>query len=174
VLETTNKDDDDTCDPTPDMSYTTWTDEIADGAISWYSRLPQVAPPQNAPPKKSFAANRRQDTLSSSSKQGFVISKIFTQNAHGLRCRPRDKDGNICPNSPHDYTRYEHIITTMKLKQLDVYFIQETWLEGDVFDKTINGYHVFHHNGEIGNHNFRGVAIILSPCYHKGWKAAGA
>jgi hypothetical protein len=62
----------------------------------------------------------------------------------------------------------------MKLKQLNVYFIQETWLEGDVFDKTINRYHVFCHNGEIGNHNFRGVAIILSPCYHKGWKAAGA
>jgi hypothetical protein len=47
--------------------------------------VPKVAPPQNAPPKKSFAANRRQDTLSSSSEQGFVISKIFTQNAHGLR-----------------------------------------------------------------------------------------
>jgi hypothetical protein len=35
----------------------------------------------------------------------------------------------------------------MKLKQLDVYFIQETWLEGDVYDEIINGYHIFHHNG---------------------------
>jgi len=26
----------------------------------------------------------------------------------------------------------------------------------------------------VGNHNFRGVAIILSPHYHEGWKAAGA
>jgi exonuclease III len=50
----------------------------------------------------------------------------------------------------------------MKLKQLDVYFVQETWLEGDVFNEIINGYHGFHHNGKLGNHNFRGVAIILS------------
>jgi hypothetical protein len=62
----------------------------------------------------------------------------------------------------------------MKLKQLNVYFVQETWLERDVFDETINGYHVFRHNGEIGNHNFYGIAIILSPCYHEGWKATGA
>jgi exonuclease III len=62
----------------------------------------------------------------------------------------------------------------MKTKNLDVYFIQETWLEDDVFDETINGYHVFRHNGSKGNHNFRGVAIILSPRYYDGWKAAGA
>ena len=62
----------------------------------------------------------------------------------------------------------------MKTKSLDVYFIQETWLEGDAFDEVINGYHIFRHNGGKGNHNFRGVAIILSPRYYKGWKTAGA
>ncbi len=62
----------------------------------------------------------------------------------------------------------------MKTKSLDVYFVQETWLEGDTFDEVINGYHVFRHNGGKGNHNFCGVAIILSPRYHQGWKAAGA
>jgi exonuclease III len=62
----------------------------------------------------------------------------------------------------------------MKTKSLDVYFVQETWLEGDAFNEVINGYHDFRHNGRKGNHNFRGVAIILSPRYHKGWKAAGA
>ena len=35
-------------------------------------------------------------------------------------------------------------------------------LEGDAFDETINGYHDFRHNGGKGNHNFCGVAIILS------------
>jgi hypothetical protein len=30
----------------------------------------------------------------------------------------------------------------MKTKNLDVYFIQEAWLKGDVFDEVINGYHV--------------------------------
>jgi len=62
----------------------------------------------------------------------------------------------------------------MKLKQLNVNFIQETWLEGDVFDEVINRYHIFRRNGELGDHNFRGVTIILSPKYHEGWKAAGA
>jgi hypothetical protein len=62
----------------------------------------------------------------------------------------------------------------MKLKQLDVYFVQETWPKGNVLDEIIKGYHVFCHNGGLGNHNFHGVAIILSPHYHKGWKAAGA
>ena len=31
----------------------------------------------------------------------------------------------------------------MKLKGIYVYFVQETWLEGDVFDEILNGYHVF-------------------------------
>ncbi len=62
----------------------------------------------------------------------------------------------------------------MKLKGIDAYFVQETWLEGDIFDEIINGFHVFRHNGEVGHHNFRGVAIILSPCYYEGWKATGA
>ena len=71
-------------------------------------------------------------------------------------------------------SRYEHLITMMKLKDINAYFVQETWLKGDVFDEIINGYHIFCHNVGFGNHIFRGVAIILSPCYHKGWKAAGA
>jgi hypothetical protein len=62
----------------------------------------------------------------------------------------------------------------MKLKQLNIYFVQETWLKGDVFDKIINDYHVFYHNGGLCYHNFCRVAIILLPHYHKGWKAAGA
>ena len=62
----------------------------------------------------------------------------------------------------------------MKLKDIDVYFVQETWLKGDVFDEIIKGYHVFRHNEGVGNHSFCGFAIILSPRYHEGWKAAGA
>ena len=62
----------------------------------------------------------------------------------------------------------------MKLKGIDAYFVKETWLEGDVFDEIINGFHVFRHNGEVGHHNFRGIAIILSRRYHEGWKATGA
>ena len=39
--------------------------------------------------------------------------------------------------------RYEHLKMMMKLKDIDVYFVQETWLEGDVFDVIINRYHFF-------------------------------
>ena len=102
------------------------------------------------------------------------ISTFATQNTHGLRRLPRDSEGKLITNTPYDYTRYEHLITMMKTKNLDVYFIQETWLEDDAFDEIINDYHVFRHNGGKGNHNFRGVAIILSPRYYDGWKAAGA
>jgi hypothetical protein len=102
------------------------------------------------------------------------ISSFTSQNAHGLCCRPCDTDGNIIPHGPHDYTQYEHLITSMKTKNLDVYFVQETWLKGNVFDEVINGYHVFRNNGDLGNHNFCGIAIILSPQYYEGWKAAGA
>ena len=125
-------------------------------------------------------ANRQSSTAiqslnkSKQDKQEFVISKMLTQNAHGLRRRARDNGRNILPNSPFDYTRYKHLITTMKLKEIDVYFIQETWLEGDMFNEMINGYHVFCHNGGVGHHSFRGVAIVLSPRYYDGWKAAGA
>jgi hypothetical protein len=33
---------------------------------------------------------------------------------------------------------------------------------------------LFRHNEDLGNHNFREVAIILSLQYYEGWKAAGA
>ncbi len=157
-----------------ESSSIAWIDEFSNGAISWNLRPSPLAPPRDMPRSKPTAIIQRQASLSSSTSRGFIISKIFTQNAHGLRCCPPNQDGNFCPHDPHDYTRYKHLITTMKLKQLNVYFVQETWLEGDVFNEIINGYHGFHHNGKLGNHNFRGVAIILSPCCHEGWKAAGA
>ncbi len=103
-----------------------------------------------------------------------VIRKFAAQNTHGLRRRPCDAEGNPLAHEPHDYMCYEHLIALMKTKSLDAFFVQETWLEGDTFDEVINGYHIFRHNGGKGNHNFHRVAIILSPHYHEGWKAAGA
>ena len=166
-----------------DEDNTSQIDQTREECPEWiddtdeHSYSPPTVPPQNARKRKSHAVIKRRATTSESSdddEQSYVISKIFTQKVHGLRRRARDDDGNPRLNSPLDYTRYEHLITTMKLKGIDVYFVQETWLKGEVFDKIINGYHVFRHNGGFGNHNFRGVAIILSSCYHKGWKAAGA
>ena len=71
------------------------------------------------------------------------ISTFATQNTHGLRRLSRDTKGKLLPTEPHEYTQYKHLIAMMKTKSFDVYFVQETWLEGNVFDKIIDGYHVF-------------------------------
>ena len=107
-----------------------WIDKVADGVISWKPQPSSPAPRQDATQHRRIVTAQHQvPSSSSSTDQGFIISKILTQNTHGLRRRPKDENGNICLNAPHDYTRYEHLITTMKLKQLDVYFVQKTWLE---------------------------------------------
>ncbi len=62
----------------------------------------------------------------------------------------------------------------MKSKCLNVYFLQDTWLEDDEFDIDIDGNHVIYQNGPKGNHLQHGVAIVLSPCNYVGWKAADA
>ena len=102
------------------------------------------------------------------------ISTFATQNTRGLCRLPQDTNGKLITTKPYDYTRYEHLIGMMKTKSIDVYFVQEAWLEGDVFNEVINGYHIFRHNGGKGNHNFHGVTIILSLQYYQGWKASGA
>jgi len=96
------------------------------------------------------------------------------RNVHGLWRLTTDEDGKKLSNHPRDTTKFEHLIASMKVKCLDVYFLQDTWLEYDEFDVDIRGYHVFRHNGPNGNHLHHGVAIVLSPRYYAGWKAAGA
>jgi hypothetical protein len=95
-------------------------------------------------------------------------------NAHGLWRLEADDGGNRLSNQPWDTTRFEHLIASMKLKCLDVYFLQDMWLEDDKFDIDVGGYHLFCHNGPNGNHLHHGVAIVLLPCYYVGWKVAGA
>ncbi len=60
------------------------------------------------------------------------------------------------------------------IKCLNVYFLQDTWLEDDVFDIDVGGYHVFRHNGPMENQLCQGMTIVLSPLYYAGWKAVGA
>jgi hypothetical protein len=104
------------------------------------------------------------------------ISKIYTQNVHGLWCRARDGNGTIIGNTERDTTKLEHLITRMRTDDIDAWL--ETWLEDDDFDTVIGGYHIFRHNSPITssghNHLFRGVAIILSPRYYLAWRAAGS
>ena len=102
------------------------------------------------------------------------MSTYCTQNAHGLWGLVTDEDGNRLSNQPWDMTRFEHLVASMKVKCLDVYFLQDTWLEDDKFDIDVKGYHVFCHNGPNGNHLHHRVAIVLLPCYYAGRKSAGA
>ena len=135
-----------------DEDNTSQIDQTREECPEWidntneHSCSPQTVPPRNARKRKSHAVIKRRATLSESSdedEQSYIFSKMFTQNVHELRQRASDEDGNLRPNSPFDYMQYEHLITTMKLKGIDVYFVQETWLKGDVFDEIINRYHVF-------------------------------
>ncbi len=131
----------------PVDEITDWTDDT-DNGLSWdyseerdddkddddLSNNNRATPPANAvaPHRKALLPPHQ-----------LVISNFATQNTHGLRRRPCNIDGKSMIYKPHDYTHYEHLITSMKTKSLDVYFVQGTWLEGDMFDEIINGYHVF-------------------------------
>jgi hypothetical protein len=106
------------------------------------------------------------------------ISKIYTQNAHGLWCQVRNCEGNIIANCQRDTTKLEHLVHQMRVNDIDAWLVQETWLEDNDFNTDIGGYHLFRHNSPVGtterNHLFHGVAIILSPRYFLAWKAAGS
>jgi hypothetical protein len=106
------------------------------------------------------------------------ISKIFTQNVHGLWRRAQDQDGKIIPNCKGDMTKLEHLIHCMQSDDIDAWLIQETWLEDDNFNTNIGGYHMFRTNSPVGStgrdHLCCGVAVILSSQYFLAWKAAGS
>jgi hypothetical protein len=85
------------------------------------------------------------------------MSTYCTQNVHGLWHLATDEDGKKLSNQPWDTTKFEHLIALMKVKCLDVYFLQDTWLEDDEFNVDIGGYHVFCHNGPNGNHLHHGA-----------------
>jgi hypothetical protein len=105
ALETTCKDNDaDAIAPSLILhksSSIAWIDKIADGAISWNLQPSLLAPPRDTPQSKPTAVVQRQASSSSLTSQGFIISKIFTQNAHSLCCCPCNQDGKICPHNPH-------------------------------------------------------------------------
>jgi hypothetical protein len=123
-------------DPTPPNSPPSkWTGDLENNYLSWHPRSPPAS--QGDVPRHRITTTIAKHITPPAplTKQGIVISKNVTQNAHGLHHRPRGSDGKPLPHDPHDYTRYKHLNATMKLKQLDVYFVQETWLEGNVFDE---------------------------------------
>ena len=95
------------------------------------------------------------------------ISNIYTQNVHGLK-RGKYDANNKRISGEYDYTKVEYITELMREKDIDCYFIQETWWEGTEFDVIINGYHMFRHNDILENNLRKGVAIILSPQFYEG------
>ena len=77
------------------------------------------------------------------------ISKIYTQNAHGLWCQAHDHEGNIIADCEHDTTTSEYLVHRMQVDDIDAWLVQETLLEDDNFDTVIGGYHLFRHNSPI-------------------------
>ena len=79
--------------------------------------------------------------------------KILSQNVHSLRS---------------EYQRlYSDIIVEFNVDtKIDIYFIQETWLDGNYVSE-INSYTLFHHS--LKEHKCSrgqcGVGIILSPTF---------
>ncbi len=47
------------------------------------------------------------------------ISKINTQNAHGLWCCARDRNGNIISNCQCDTTKLEYLVHKMRVDNID-------------------------------------------------------
>ena len=87
----------------------------------------------------------------------------LSQNVNGLK-RPKKIDA---------------IVHTMCTRNIDVYVVQETWLEGngeELKQLTIHKYSVFFHGNleKTCDHGRGGVAIFLSPQATKAWEAAGA
>jgi hypothetical protein len=58
-------------------------------------------------------------TLSQQPNYILDVSKIYTQNVHGLWCRPRDSAGNIIRHSDRDNTKLEHMIHQMRTHDID-------------------------------------------------------
>jgi hypothetical protein len=106
------------------------------------------------------------------------ISKVFTQNVHGLWCRLQNQDGTVIANSGQDMTKLEYLIHRMRPDDIGAWLVQETWLEDEDFDTNIGGYHMFRTISPVGStgrdHLIHGVAIILSHWHFLAWKAAGS
>jgi hypothetical protein len=157
--------DDDMIEDTPTLTNPDLLDEESDAINTLVNSLTVAVP-----------THSRATTLAKAAlpDRCLDMSTFCTQNAHGLWQLVTESDGNRLSNQLWDMTRFKHLITLMNAKCLDVYFLQDTWLEDDKFDIDVGGYIVFPHNGPNGNHLYHGVAIVLSPCYYAGWKAAGA
>ena len=74
-------------------------------------------PSPSTQPTKAAAVTRHPHP---SSPRQLDISTFATQNTHGLCRLPQDTDGKLITTESYDYTRYEHLVTMMKTKSLDV------------------------------------------------------
>ena len=57
-------------------------------------------------------------------------------------------DGKVRPNADRDTTELNAIVGRIKEHGIGAICIQETWEEGDVFDKEANNFRIFRHNCE--------------------------
>jgi hypothetical protein len=124
-------------DPLSDNDSNTFNNEShsINNFVNDHIAVAQKAP--QCPPHQSLVIDQQTyDCLDTSA--------FCTQNAHGLWQHATDSNGNHLCNHPQDTTRFKYLISTMATKDLDVYFLQDTWLEDDNFDVDVGGsYNVF-------------------------------
>ena len=99
---------------------------------------PSPPPSMNNPPHHAFSIART-NIQHSTPPTAMDISKIYTQNAHGLWCCACDRDGNIITNSECNTTKLEHLIRRMRTDDINAWLIQETWLVADNFNTVLIG-----------------------------------
>jgi hypothetical protein len=113
--------------------------------------------PTGAPTKSKANHRNRQNTPKKRSKDAKTI--IYSQNIQGGK----------------DPLKLEYITETMKERGIDIYLLQETWLEGNFTRDIGEGCLLIHHGLEEAtcNRGTGGVGIILSKRAKEAWNKAG-
>ena len=114
------------------------------------------------------AARKKNNTSFISIEHNHI--SIQCQNCRGL-FRLWKKNG-IPIKGTRTYSRKEYVLHLMIRKEIDIYLLNETWIEGNSDTDIGYGYYMFSHN-TVRKQDRTGVAIILSPRMVIAWKLAG-
>ena len=109
----------------------------------------------------------QQTALTQRPSEKYLLT-ILSHNVRGAK-ESKEVDGT------RSNTKFEYIALYMEGNDIDVYLVQETWLEGDKDHWVINGITFFTHGLENQNSSRGrgGMAIAMSRKAMKAWERAG-
>jgi exonuclease III len=146
---------------------------------------PNIPPnlPVPAPPQVSSHGVTKQKRLRDFLKKTIIYSQNIQIQGSG---RNQKEDT--------DTYKFDHITSLMEMRGIDIYLVQETWLNNEYKSHSVvNGYYLFHHGTNEASsdsideeeeenplhqksrkgHTKGGVVIFLSPKATAAWKCAG-